>query len=59
MLFHLLANGAAVAAVLGLANLTTIDCSLLRLPRRRERDATPDAGAHREPAPGVLKSTPC
>ena len=43
MLLHLLANGAAVAAVLGLANLTTIDGGLLRLPRRGERDAPPDA----------------
>ncbi|WP_199100304.1 hypothetical protein [Dyella sp. ASV21] len=33
MLFQILANGAAVAAVLGIANLTSIDGRLLRLRR--------------------------
>lgn len=43
MLIQFLTNGAAVAAILGLANLTTIDGSLLRLPRRGTRRHEPDA----------------
>ncbi len=36
MLFHILANGAAVVAAVGLASLTATDCRLLNFPRRKK-----------------------